>query len=106
MFCVHISVKSALVRTTKSAPYLHIAPCNTAQNILHIHTLLKMSCLQPRPFNGGNTPLRLGVALFKGPIRTFFFDILHIPSGCKWLQATGLVIPTYAIICNSNLWTF
>jgi hypothetical protein len=44
--------------------------------------------------------------VLKGLISTFFFDILHIPSGYKWLLATGLIIATYAVICCSDLWTF
>ena len=36
----------------------------------------------------------------------FVFYILYIPSWCTWLLATGLIIPTYAVIFSSNLWNF
>jgi hypothetical protein len=75
----------------------YIMRCITLQqNIVHIHTFLKVSYFQPWRFNRDNTQLRYGIARFYSRlISVFVFDILQIPSGC--IQVCGGCV---ALICT------
>jgi hypothetical protein len=50
--------KSSLCQEHKINTQLHKALCNNARNTSHVHTFLKMSCLQPQGFNSGNKWVR------------------------------------------------
>ena len=49
--------------TSQPALCLHNALCNIAQNIVHVHRFLKISCFQPWRFNRGNTWMKHGVTI-------------------------------------------
>jgi hypothetical protein len=53
--------KRRLCQEYKISTSLHKALSNSAPNISHVHTVLKMSCLQSQRVNSGNTWVRWGV---------------------------------------------
>ena len=62
--CISCKVKhkNAFIATTKSVLQLPNALCNTAQNIPHVHTFLKIGCYERLRLNRGNMWVRQGVA--------------------------------------------
>ena len=78
----------------KSTLQLRNALYNTTRSFLHVHTFLKIICLQPWWFNRRNTWIRQGVARVLAGWSAFVFDILHTPSGCVQI-CWGCVTPTY-----------
>jgi hypothetical protein len=74
---IHIRLKSAFLRTTKSTLLFHNALYNTAQNFFPVSN------------HGGSKEATRGcgtvwpVFFFSGLINMFVFDILRIPSDCE-----------------------
>ena len=80
------------VGTTTWTLQLHDALCNSAQNIVHIHTFLKMNCYQPQQ----HVDAVVCHTFFIWLTGMFMFDILQIPSWCV-LICKGLTTPTAAM---------
>ena len=68
---------------------LHDALCNSAQNIVHKHRFLKMSCYQPQRHVDAVACHRFLIWL----TCMFVFDILQISSWCIQI-CKGLTAPT------------